>query len=156
MNTHALGVIEFGAALDLVAGFASSAAGAERVRSSTPSADRQWIEREHARVSAMRSLADGDAAWHPQQIFDITQGLSRLRVEGASLAAPDLLAVRNFLRSSRLTIDSFKGDKVSPLSVAMIREEIDALIAAPKEEKALDSAIDDDANVRDEASPSLR
>lgn len=156
MNTHALGVIEFGAALDLVAGFASSTAGAQRVRSSMPSADRQWIEREHARVSAMRSLADGDAAWHPQQIFDITPGLSRLRVEGASLSAADLLAVRSFLRSSRLTIDSFKGDKVSPMSVAMIREEIDALISAPKEEKALDSAIDDDANVRDEASPSLR
>ena len=156
MNTHALGVIEFGAALDLVAGFASSTAGAQRVRSSMPSADRQWIEREHARVSAMRSLAEGDAAWHPQQIFDITPGLSRLRVEGASLSAADLLAVRSFLRSSRLTIDSFKGDKVSPMSVAMIREEIDALISAPKEEKALDSAIDDDANVRDEASPSLR
>ena len=156
MNTHALGVIEFGAALDLVAGFASSTAGAERVRSSTPSADRQWIEREHARVSAMRSLSDGDAAWRPQHIFDISHGLSRLRVEGAPLSAPDLLAVRNFLRSSRLTIDSFKGDKVSPMSVAMIRDEIDALIAAPKEEKALDSAIDDDGNVRDEASPSLR
>lgn len=156
MNTHALGVIEFGAALDLVAGFASSTAGAQRVRSSMPSADRQWIEREHARVSAMRSLAEGDAAWHPQQIFDITPALSRLRVEGASLSAADLLAVRSFLRSSRLTIDSFKGDKVSPMSVAMIREEIDALISAPKEEKALDSAIDDDANVRDEASPSLR
>ena len=156
MNTHALGVLEFSAALDLVAGFASSSMGAERVRESAPRSDREWIEREHARVAAMRALAEGDAAWHPQQIFDIRSSLARLRVEGASLSSHDLLALRGFLRSSRLSADSFKGDRVPAVVTAMIRPEIDALIVAMKEEKALDVAIDDDGNVRDEASPVLR
>jgi len=156
MNAHALGVLEFSAALDLVAGFASSSLGAERVRESAPRSDREWIEREHARVAAMRALAEGDTAWHPQQIFDIRPSLARLRVEGASLSAPDLLAVRGFLRSSRLSADSFKSDRVPAVATAMIRPEIDALIVAMKEEKALDAAIDDDGNVRDEASPVLR
>jgi len=156
MNTHALGVLEFGAALDLVAGFATSSPGAERVRQSAPRTDRDWIEREHARVSAMRSMTEGEGRWRPQQVFDITSSLSRLRVEGASLSTVDLLAVRNFLRSSRLTGESFRSDKIPALAVAMLRPEIEALISAQKEEKALETAIDDDANVRDEASPALR
>lgn len=156
MNTHALGVLEFGAALDLVAGFASSSAGAERVREFTPRYDRDWIEREHSRVSAMRSMSEGEARWRPQQMFDIRDALSRLRVEGAVLSASDLLGTRNFLRASRLETESFKSDKIPPVAVAMLRPEIDALVTAPKEEKSLDGALDDDGNVRDEASPALR
>jgi DNA mismatch repair protein MutS2 len=101
-------------------------------------------------------MTDGDARWRPQQVFDIAHSLSRLRVEGASLSALDLLAVRNFLRASRLTAESFKGDKIAAVAIAMIRHEIDALVIALKEEKSLESAIDDDGNVRDEASPALR
>jgi DNA mismatch repair protein MutS2 len=156
MNAHALGVLEFGAALDLVAGYASSPLGAERIRSSRPTGDREWIEREHARVSAMRSMTGGDASWRPQQMFDIRPSLSRLRVEGAALGAHELLAVRQFLRSSRLTIESLKADRIPAVAIAMIRAEVDSLIAAPKEEKALESAIDDDGNVKDDASPALR
>ena len=156
MNAHALGVLEFNAALDLVAGFASSSLGSERVRQAAPRSDREWIEREHARVSAMRSMSEGDARWRPQQVVDIAPSLSRLRVEGASLSALDLLAVRNFLRSSRLTAESFKSDKIPAVALAMIRGEVDAMIAAPREETALERAVDDEGNVRDEASPALR
>ena len=156
MNGHTLGVLEYHAALDLVAGFAASSLGAERVREAAPRSDRDWIEREHARVAAMRSLVEGEAAWRPQQMFDIRPALARLRVEGAPLSAPDLLAARNFLRSSRLTADSFRSDRAPALALALIREEVESLVVAPKEEKSLDSAIDDDANVRDEASPVLR
>jgi len=156
MNAHALGVLEFNAALDLVAGFASSSLGSERVRQAAPRSDREWIEREHARVSAMRSMSEGDARWRPQQVVDIAPSLSRLRVEGASLSALDLLAVRNFLRSSRLTAESFKSDKIPAVALAMIRGEVDAMIAAPREEAALERAVDDEGNVRDEASPALR
>ena len=59
MNGHALGVLEYHAALVLVAGFAASSLGAERVREAAPRSDRDWIEREHARVAAMRSLVEG-------------------------------------------------------------------------------------------------
>ncbi|HXV15266.1 MAG TPA: hypothetical protein VD758_00710, partial [Gemmatimonadaceae bacterium] len=156
MNSHALGVIEFGPALDLVAGHAGSSLGAERVRSLTPRSDRAWVEREHARVSAMRSLVTGDSSWHPQQVPDIRSSLSRLRVEGASLDAAHLLGVRNLLRSSRLTADSFRNDKISPVTVAMFRAEIDGLIVAKTEEKAIDTAIDEDGNVKDDASSALR
>ena len=156
MNAHALGVIEFERALDLVAGFASSSLGAARLRESSPVSDRAWIEREHSRVSAMRAITGGEARWRPQNVIDITQALARLRVQGASLSPADLLALRNFLRSSRLTADSFKSDKIPAVTLAMIRAEIDGLIIAPKEEKALEAAVDDDGNIRDDASFALR
>ncbi len=156
MNRHALAVLEFDAALGLVAGHASSALGAERVRELRPRTERDWIEREHSRVTAMRSMVDGDAAWHPQQLHDIRGALSRLRVEGASLSAAELLGVRKVLTASRLSAESFKSDGIAAIATAMLRPEIDAHIVARTEEKALDSAIDDDGNVKDDASPSLR
>lgn len=156
MNAHALGVIEFERALDLVAGFASSSLGAGRVRESLPVSDRDWIEREHSRVSAMRAITSGETRWRPQNVIDITPALARLRVQGASLSPADLLALRNFLRASRLTADSFKSDKIPAVTIAMLRAEIDGLIVAPKEEKALETAVDDDGNIRDDASPALR
>ena len=156
MNHHALGVLEFSAALDLVAGNASSALGAERMRELVPSSDRAWIEREHSRVAAMRNLIEGDARWRPQRIVDIRPSLARLRVEGAALSAHDFLSVREFLRASRLSLESFRNEKIPPVSLAMIRAEIDAHLIARNEEKALENAIDDDGNVKDDASPTLR
>lgn len=156
MNQHALGVLEFDAALALVAGHSRSPLGAERVRELRPRREREWIEREHARVSAMRSLAEGDASWRPQELFDIRPALSRLRVEGASLSAVELLGVRNLLRTSRLSAESFKDERIPAVSLAMLRGEIDAHVIARSEEKGLDAAIDDDGNVRDDASPALR
>jgi DNA mismatch repair protein MutS2 len=104
----------------------------------------------------MRGLTYGDAAWRPQQLVDIRPALSRLRVEGASLSAVELRGVGSFLRASRLCAESFKDENIAAVAAAMLRNEIDALLIARNEEKALDTAIDDDANVRDEASPALR
>ncbi|HVF40533.1 MAG TPA: endonuclease MutS2, partial [Gemmatimonadaceae bacterium] len=117
---------------------------------------RGLIEREHARVSAMRSIVEGEGRWHPQPLSDIRGALSRLRVEGASLSAAELLLVRRFLAASRVSAESFRDEKIPAVAVAMLRLEIEAHVVAKKEEHALDVAIDDDANVKDDASPSLR
>jgi DNA mismatch repair protein MutS2 len=156
MNAHALRVIEFPAALELVAGRASSALGADRVRESAPQTAQAWLDSEHARVTVARSLIEGELYWHPQAIPDIRTALDRLRVEGASLAAADLLAISGVLRSSRLTRDALKSEQVPPLSRALLAPELESLLAAPADEKKIATAIDDDANVRDEASPQLR
>jgi DNA mismatch repair protein MutS2 len=156
MNEHALRVIEFASALDLVAGRASSALGAERIRGAAATADRDWLVREHSRMAAVRSLVEDDAPWAPQPVPDIRAALARLHVEGASLSASDLLAVSNLLRSSRLTGDALKDDRVPALTKALLAPEISAAISFVAEEKSINRAIDDDANVRDEASPLLR
>ncbi len=156
MNEHALRVIEFPNALELVADRATSALGAERIRNSAPSPDRDWLVREHSRVAAVRSLLEEEGLWTPQAIPDIRPALARLRVEGASLSASDLLAVCTLLRSSRLTADALNGVRVPAVSRALLQTELGSLLVSPQQEKRISGAIDDDGNVRDEASPLLR
>ena len=57
MNAHALGILEYPRLLDVVAGFASSALGAARVRGLTPRADLSSLETEHRRVAARVTAA---------------------------------------------------------------------------------------------------
>jgi DNA mismatch repair protein MutS2 len=82
--------------------------------------------------------------------------LARLKVSGASLAAADLLAVASLLRSSRLTADFLKAGRIPALTKALLEPEIESLISSASDEKRINTAIDDDGNVRDDASPALR
>ena len=156
MNRHALQVIEYPAALELLAARASSTLGAERLRAFAPRTDTDWLEREHSRVAVARGLLDDEAGWSPQPVPDVRPALARLRVEGASLSAADLLSLSHLLRSSRLTVESLRGDRVSPLARALLAPELDSLLVSPADEKRIGAAIDDDGNVRDDASPLLR
>jgi DNA mismatch repair protein MutS2 len=156
VNAHALRVIEFPGVLELVAGSATSELGAERLRNFAPGGDRDWLEREHSRVGVVRSLVEDEIHWTPQPIADVRPALARLRVEGASLSAADLVAVWNLLRSSRLTADGLNGERVPALSRALLEPEISSLRVSPADEKQIGAAIDEDANVRDDASPLLR
>ena len=71
MNTHALAVLEFPRVLALVSDRASSELGAARVRSFTPSSDIGALEREHARVAAMRAMVGDEGGWRPEAIPSI-------------------------------------------------------------------------------------
>jgi DNA mismatch repair protein MutS2 len=156
VNAHALRVLEFAGALDLVAGRATSELGAVRIHEMQPNAERNWIESEHSRVTLVRALAEGDLGWSPPMIPDARKAIARLQVEGAALAPADFVAIGGLLRSSRLARGSLVGDRVPALASAILRGEIDDLISAPAEEKMIGRAVDDDGNVRDEASPALR
>src|SRR5947209_20253491 len=98
MNSHALNVIEFPRTLALIAERAGSALGAAHVRELTPGTDRSEIEREHTRVAAVRSLLSAEDPWSLCAVPDARAALTRLRVEGASLAAPDLVVIGALLR----------------------------------------------------------
>ena len=156
MNHHALSVIEFPRTLALIAERAVSALGAERVRELLPATDRESIERELARVAAVRSLLSADEPWSLYGVPDARPALTRLRVEGASLSAGDLLVVGALLRASRLTRESFRGEKVSPVATAVLAEQRDALIVDKANEAAVEKTVDDEGQIRDEASSALK
>jgi DNA mismatch repair protein MutS2 len=156
VNPHGLSILEFPRVLDLVAGHASSEAGASRVRTLSPRVDGEWIETEHARVAGVRSLIAGDEPWHPSPIVDVTASLERVRIEGVALSGPELLGIATLLRSSRLTTAALRD----PKRPAMIRGVLEPLIARLYTQRVLEDEIvktlDDDGQVRDEASPALR
>jgi DNA mismatch repair protein MutS2 len=155
MNSHALNVIEFPRTLALISERATSPLGAERVRELRPMADRDAIEREHARLAAVRSLISGDEPWQLPGVPDARSALTRLRVEGASLAAPDLLVLGALLRSSRLTRESLRG-RASPVVTAVLAAQVESLFVNRAIEEAIERAIDEDGQVRDEASSTLK
>ena len=156
MNSHALTVLEFPRTLALIAERATSPLGAERVRELKPETDPAVIEREHTRVAAIRSLISAEDPWHFNGVPDARSALTRLRVEGASLAAGDLLVLGDLLGRSRTTRESLRGAGISPLATAVIAPQIDAMLVNKGIEDAIEKAIDDDGQVRDDASGALR
>lgn len=156
MNSHALDVIEFPRTLALISERATASLGAERVRKLRPSTDRESIERELARVAAVRSLLSAEEPWHLHGVPDARAALTRLRVEGASLAAPDMLVLGSLLQSSRVTRDSLRGERAPPIVAAVLKEQIEALIVKKSIEEKVEKTIDEDGQVRDDASPALR
>jgi len=156
MNTHALNVIEFPRTLALISERATSPLGGERVRELRPLTDRGAIENEHARVAAVRSLLSGDEPWHLHGVPDARTALTRLRVEEATLVAGELLVLAKLLRSSRVTRDSLRGGRASPIVAAVLADQIESLVANKSIEDSIERAIDEDGLVRDDASPALR
>jgi DNA mismatch repair protein MutS2 len=114
------------------------------------------IEREHARVAAVRSLLSAEAPWHLDGVPDARTALSRLRVERASLGAAELLVLSKLLRSSRMTRDSLRSERASPVVTAVLADQIKSLVSKKSTEEMIERAIDEDGQVRDDASPALR
>jgi DNA mismatch repair protein MutS2 len=156
MNSHALAVLEFPRTLALISERAASPLGAERVRELRPVSDHSVIDRELSRVAAVRSLISAEDPWHFNGVPDARSALTRLRVEGASLSASDVLVAGALLRASRVTRESLRGAGVSPLATAVLATQIESLIVNKSIEEAIEKAIDDDAQVRDDASGALR
>src|SRR5690242_8454782 len=111
MNTHALGILELPRLLDLVAERASSTPGAARVRALAPSSDLAWLEAEHRRVGAVRSLLGGDLAWSPEPVPELGGPINRLRVVGSVWSGDELFAGAVLLRSARRTRDALRDDR---------------------------------------------
>ncbi|WP_306519793.1 endonuclease MutS2 [Gemmatimonas sp.] len=156
MNAHALGILEFPRLLAHVAGRASSSPGAAAVRALAPRNDREWIEREHARVGAVRALATSDLGWPAEPIPDLGDALKRLRIAGLMWSALELLQGAVLLRSSRRMRETLRDPRRSAIPLAYLTAYAQALVDLRAQEDAIGRAISDDGTVRDEASPTLR
>ena len=154
MNSHALNVLEYRDALELVARNASSALGADAVRALEPSADLGWIESELARVEEMRAFLGGGDGWALPALPDVREPVRRLRIEGSVLEAAQLRDLGTLLGSSRSTRRAVLADGGAerfPLLALLA----DGLVEAEKDEAAIGRAIDESGDVRDDASPEL-
>jgi DNA mismatch repair protein MutS2 len=156
MNRHALNVLEFARALDIVGGYASSALGARAVRERLPQTEREALDSEQSRVFAMVAIVRSDVGWTMPPIPDCAQALARLRVEGTLLAGTDMLALGTLLRASRTTHEAL-GDTRHPIvALALLAGYRDQLISEKRLEEQVERVIADDGTVRDDASPALR
>lgn len=156
MNAHALGILEFPRLMAHVAGRASSAPGAAAVRALMPRCDREWIEAEHARVNAVRALILSDLGWPTEPIPELGEPLKRLRIEGLTWTALELLQGATLLRSSRRVRDTLRDPRRPAITLAFLVQYAQGLVDLRAQEEAISRAISDDGSVRDDASPTLR
>jgi len=156
MNAHALGILEFPRLLAHVAGKAHSAPGAAAVRARAPSTDRDAIAAEHQRVNAMRSMLQSDLQWPSEAIPDLEQSLNRLRIDGLTWSALELIQCAILLRSSRRQREALR-DPRRPAVVKGILQGVGAdLVELRAQEDAIHRAVADDGTVKDDASAALR
>lgn len=156
MNAHALGILELPRLLDLVAERAASAPGAARVRALQPSSDLPWLEAEHRRVGAVRSLLAGDLPWAPEPVPELDGPINRLRVIGSLWTGPELVAGALLLRSARRTRDALRDDRHPAVLRAVLAPFAERMVVARTEEDDIGRAIGDDGVVKDDASSVLR
>ncbi len=144
--------LEFEAVLGIVAGYAAGSLGAARVRARRPSADPIWVAAE------LRPLAEL-LAWSAQghrldvpPVPPIDALLERLRIEGAVLDGPDLVAIGSTLATSRIVTGELDTIAEEVPSVAGWRVPL-----PPRDlEKLLTRALDPNGEVLDAASPALQ
>ncbi|MEO7998808.1 MAG: hypothetical protein ABI852_15265, partial [Gemmatimonadaceae bacterium] len=156
MNGHALGILEFPRLLAHVAGRAHSAPGAAAVRARTPSTDRDAVEAEHQRVNAMRTLVQSDLLWPSEAIPELEQPLNRLRIEGLTWSALEMIQGAILLRSSRRQRAALNDPRRPAVVKAILANIAGDLIELRAQEDAIHRAIADDGTVKDDASPNLR
>ena len=156
MNAHALGILEFPRLLELVAERAASAPGAARVRALTPSSDLAWLEGEHSRVAAVRSLLGSEPAWRPEPVPELSGPIQRLRVMGSVWNGQELVSGAILLRSARRTRDALRDDRRPAVIRAVLGSFAERMVVAKAQEAEIERALGEDGIVKDDASPALR
>jgi DNA mismatch repair protein MutS2 len=152
MNRHALDVLQFAAALDLVAGHASSPLGADAVRELHPSASAAAVNDELRRVDELCTFLCRAPDWTVPPLPDARAALRRLPLPGAVLDGHELRDIGLVMRGSAATrraILEYRDDCALLAAVAA------ALVETPAAERALGAALDDAGDVRDSASRDL-
>lgn len=152
MNQHALEVLQYPAALDHVAGLASSTLGAEAVRALEPSDAAGWIGPELARVNQARAFLVRVEDWGVPAVPDLRAPLRRLATEGVVWDGPALREAARLLASAdeaRRVVGRHAEDFPAMGAVAARLARLDAVA------DAIAGAIDDDGAVRDNATREL-
>lgn len=152
-SEHALAVLEFARALELVAGRASSELGRERVRGLVPRTDARAARRELARVGAAMRFVEEKPSWGMPPVPDVRAALSEMAAEGAVLEPAALHRIGVLLSSSRGAGSELAGRAQSYEELDTLA---DLLIEDRDAERDVERCVDPDGQVRDGASPELK
>jgi DNA mismatch repair protein MutS2 len=152
MNRHALQVLQYPEALELVARYASSALGADAVRALQPSDAIAWVADELRRVDQMAGFQLRASDWFVPPIPDLRAALQRLGVEGSVWDGPTLRDSAELMSGARATRRAILQHTHDYPLVAEIAERLTKL---EEPEDRIRVAIDDNGGVRDGASREL-
>ncbi|MDH5315196.1 MAG: Smr/MutS family protein [Gemmatimonadota bacterium] len=143
--------LDYSAALDVVAGYASGPLGGARTRSRLPSLDPEWIRGEMALVAEGLVLLRAGDGLEITPVPEIGRALDRLRIEGSVLDGHDLVVIRAALAAARLVAREIR--RVAPRAPRIGLLEVP--VADRRIEQRLEQSVDPDGELLDGASPGL-
>jgi len=147
----ALEVLEFDRVLELVAGHAAGALGAERVRARRPSSSREWIEGELLPVAELLSYFGRGGSIDSFPVPSLGGVIARLRLEGSVLEGHELAAIHRTLIAARDASGELKRLTEEAPRAAMLR----APVPEQAIERRLGQSVDEQGELLDSASPGL-
>lgn len=154
MHDHTLKLLEFDKVRAAIAGMAQLQATRARIdRFVQPATDRAAIVRRRDAITELVGLLLAGHDVTMSEMIDPQQWLQRARIVDSFLSAAELLNVRTLLDNIAAVRRFYNDHKSQAPLVAALVERLETL---PELRRALDGAIDDDGQVRDDASPELR
>ena len=152
MDSIALRTLEYGKIIERLSGLTTTRQGKEWVEELLPSTDPVEVQDRLELTAAAVGILHQSSAIPFGGIRDLRQILGRARI-GGGLSAEELLSVGSTLRAARLMKGFFAEfqDQLGPLS-----DWIQQLTVLRGTEFAIERAIDDNGEVRDDASDKLR
>ncbi len=161
MNDHALRVLEYDKAREIVARHAVTDPGRERVRTALPSADSSQVHERLKETEEYLGLLRAGEQPAFDGVGDIGPSLEKLAVTGLVLQPAELHAIGSTLAAARRIKAFFRRIEELPLTGSRSKAPIlctrAARIAVLKDaEEAISTAVDETGEVKDSASPELR
>ena len=152
MTAHARDVLEFGRVLAAVGGRAASPAGRAAVEALLPFADVDDARRELAAVSAAQHLLSDRSGWTVPSPPEVDDAFERLSMEGGLLTGEQLVRVGRLLAETVVLHGALAGrDDLDPPLVLLL----DRLHPHPGLADEVERTVDEDGEVRDDASKEL-
>jgi DNA mismatch repair protein MutS2 len=151
LTGSSLQTLDFAAALEVVAGFASGPLGAGRIRSRLPAVDSEWIRNQLALVAEGLALLRSGDGLEVVPVPEIGRAVNRLRIEGSVLDGEDLVVVRTALAAIRLVAREIH--RVAPRAPGIGLLEVP--VADRRIEQRLEQSVDPEGELLDSASPGL-
>ena len=146
-----LDILDFGDALDAVAGFAAGPLGAESIRARRPVTELGLIREELAAVGEVLTLERTGNAPSVDPVPAAADQLSRLRITGSMLDGRALLVLRKVIAAARRTAGELKRVALdAPRAGALVVELPPTTI-----DRRLEKSLDDEGQLLDTADPEL-
>lgn len=153
MDKHTIRVLEYEKVLNLVARYAATEAGKQRIGTLRPLDNPSDVVGRLRLISEMKTLMEWDKAIPLAGVHDVREAISRSTVPGAILDAGTILKVGMLARSARLVrifLLENKGDAPGLWELAAGLSDLGDL------ERSIEVAIDEDTNIKDGASAGLK
>jgi DNA mismatch repair protein MutS2 len=152
MDRHTLNILEFGKVIESVAGTCLTVLGHEVVTRLQPQTEHDRIVRQLDEMREMVTVLETEGDFPLGRVADIREPLLRSLLEGTFLDPKELLAIAEFLEMCQ---GLMKFSKISQEKYPLLEEHLSRLVSGFELVKRIRTAIDEDGEVRDNASREL-